>query len=295
MDITTHVVALADGRQLEVGTLGDPSGRTVVFHHGTPGSVLLARPLAEALARDAGVYVVTTSRAGYGRSTRHEGRTVASVVDDTRAVLDALGRKDYVAVGWSGGGPHAFACAALDAPRCVGVVSLAGVVPTDLDFDWTAGMGEANIEEFRLAQIGGPEYEASVATAGEEFRSATIDNLVEIFHGLWSPPDVTALDDEALRSELAEAFAYGFVESWRGFYDDDRAMLQPWGFSPTEITVPSFVYYGTEDFMVPATHGDWLVANIPGATKRRYEGEGHLSVVTKNLSTLVADVTSLLA
>ena len=40
-----------DGRTLEVGTLGDPSGQTVLFHHGTPGSANLVKMLAP-LAED---------------------------------------------------------------------------------------------------------------------------------------------------------------------------------------------------------------------------------------------------
>ena len=95
--------------------MGDPTGDTVFFHHGTPGSTktLLA---FEPLTESGKLFFVTTSRAGYGASTRREGRNIAAVVDDTRSALDALGRESYVALGWSGGGPHALACAALDAP-----------------------------------------------------------------------------------------------------------------------------------------------------------------------------------
>src|ERR1700692_1943947 len=140
-----------DGRTLEVGTLGDPSGHTVLFHHGTPGAANLVKMLLAPLADDGTLFVVTTSRAGYGKSTRLEGRDVASVVRDARAALDSLGRSDYVAVGWSGGGPHALACAALDRPRCLAAWSLAGVVPTTMDFDWTEGMGPESVEEVALA------------------------------------------------------------------------------------------------------------------------------------------------
>ena len=125
-------VTLIDGRQLEIMTSGDPSGRTVVFHHGTPSWAGLGPHMAEAFGNS---FVVSYSRAGYGNSTRQTGRTVSSVVSDIRQVLDHLGRKEYISVGWSGGGPHALACAALDSPRCQAALSLAGVVPMDVDFD----------------------------------------------------------------------------------------------------------------------------------------------------------------
>jgi len=141
--------------------LGDPSGLTVVFHHGTPGSVKLVNYF-EKIADQSSLFFVTFSRAGYGLSSRLEGRTISSVVADVTTVLDVLGREDYVAVGWSGGGPHALACAALDAPRCLAAWSLAGVVPLDAGIDWTEGMGPENLEEFSLALEGGSEYEAHV-------------------------------------------------------------------------------------------------------------------------------------
>ena len=193
MNYNEVLIDLPDGRTLEVGTLGEPTGQTVLFHHGTPGSVNLVRMLAP-LAEDGRLFIVTTSRAGYGKSSRLEGRNVASVVRDARAALDSLGRSDYVVVGWSGGGPHALACAALDAPRCLAAWSLAGVVPTNMDFDWTDGMGPENVEEFALAKAGGPEYEARMAKDGEAFATATKENIIELFGGLLSEPDKAVME-----------------------------------------------------------------------------------------------------
>src|SRR5665213_2574878 len=149
MNYNEVLIEMPDGRNLEVATLGEPSGHTVLFHHGTPGSTNLVKMFAP-LADDGSLFVITTARAGYGKSSRLEGRDVAAVVGDARAALDSLGRSDYVAVGWSGGAPHALACAALDAPRCLAAWSLAGVVPTNVDFDWTAGMGPENLSLIHL-------------------------------------------------------------------------------------------------------------------------------------------------
>jgi len=289
MNYNEVLIETPDGRTLEVATLGEPTGHTVLFHHGTPGSANLVKMLAP-LADDGSLFVVTTSRAGYGKSSRLDGRDVASVVRDSRTVLDSLGRSDYVVVGWSGGGPHALACAALDAPRCLTAVSLAGVVPTNLDFDWTEGMGPENVEEFALATEGGPEYEAHMATYGDVFAVATKDNIVEIFGGLLSEPDKAVLESEAAREEFAESMRQGFEFGWRGFYDDDRAMMKDWGFDPTTIGVPVEVWFGDQDLMVPRTHGEWLAANLPTATKRFFPGDGHISVVTNHLDELTSAI-----
>jgi pimeloyl-ACP methyl ester carboxylesterase len=289
MNYNEVLLDLPVGRTLEVATLGEPSGQTVLFHHGTPGSANLVKMLAP-LVEDGSVFVVTTSRAGYGKSSRLEGRDVASVVSDARAALDSLGRSEYVVVGWSGGGPHALACAALDAPRCVAAWSLAGVVPTTVDFDWTEGMGPENVEEFALAKKGGPEYDAVMAMAGETFGAATKDDVVALFGGLLSEPDRAVFEPEAVRQAFVDSLHQGFEFGWRGFFDDDQAMMKEWGFDPSSIKVPVAVWFGDHDLMVPRTHGEWLVENLPTANKHLFAGDGHVSLVVNHLDELSAAI-----
>ncbi|MGB8195961.1 MAG: alpha/beta hydrolase [Acidimicrobiales bacterium] len=294
MNYDEFTLALPDGRSLEVATLGEATGATVLFHHGTPGSANLVRMLAP-LAEDGSLFLITTSRAGYGKSSRDEGRNVASVVGDSRAVLDALGRDDYVAVGWSGGGPHALACAALDAPRCRAAWSLAGVVPTDLDFDWTEGMGPENVEEFALAKEGGPKYEAQISAYGEAFAKATKDDVVELFGGLLSDPDKAVFEPEERREAFASSLRQGFEFGSDGFYDDDRAIMTEWGFDPTTITVPVSVWFGDHDLMVPRTHGEWLAANLPTSVRYFFPGDGHVTLVVSHLDELSSQISALYA
>jgi pimeloyl-ACP methyl ester carboxylesterase len=272
---------LADGRTLEVATMGDPSGTTIFFHHGTPGTSRTVKSLA-ALSDFGQFFVVTTSRPGYGQSSRREGRSIASVIGDVDAALDHVGRDEYVALGWSGGGPHALASAALD-PRCRSAVTLASVAPADVDFDWTEGMGPENVEEFALAQEGGPAYEELMAATGDFLGLATTDNIVEMIGGLLSEPDRSALADDDERELFVDSVRYAFVNGWRGYFDDNVAMMSPWGFDVTDIGVPVHLFYGDEDLMVPAPHGRWLAAHVPHATVTHHPDEGHLSIFMNHL------------
>lgn len=292
MSFHSQLLSTPDRRVVEVASAGDPSGPTVVIHHGSPGTAGILDVFAAAAARD-GWFAVALTRPGYGPSTRLEGRNVASVVSDVRTALDALGRDDYVAVGWSGGGPHSLACAALDAPRCAGAWSLAGVVPIDVDFDWTAGMAPENIEEFTLALEGGPQYQAHIEALGEQFADATPENVIEIFGGLLSSVDRDALADDEARAALARSCADAFSAGWHGFFDDDRAFLSPWGFAVEDIAVPVSVWYGDQDNMVPPTHGAWLASNVPGAREVHLASEGHVSLVSGYLDRLGAEIHEL--
>ncbi len=287
-------VGCPDGRVLDVATIGDPSNPAVFFHHGTPGSASLVRTL-EDVALKGNLFLVTMSRAGYGASTRQEGRDVAAAVPDTRTVLDALAVDRYAVVGWSGGGPHALACAALDAPRCIGAWSLAGVAPFTADFDWTEGMGPENVQEMELAVKGGPDYEAHMEMIGTALGEATVDNVIDLFGGLLSDPDKDALTPVAPRELFVDSLRQGFANGWRGFYDDDRAIISDWGFEPGAITVPVAVWYGDHDLMVPPTHAKWLLKTIATSSEHHFPDEGHLSLIANHMDELSADVKRALA
>ena len=101
-----------EGRSLDVYVDGPDDAIPLLFHNGTPSTGELFSAFVQAAA-ERGLRMVGFSRAGYGNSTRNPGRRVADVVPDVVAVLDALGAARFYTLGWSGGGPHALACAAL--------------------------------------------------------------------------------------------------------------------------------------------------------------------------------------
>ena len=62
------VVELRDGRVVEYWDGGDPDGRVMILHPGTPVTRVLGRCGHEA-ARSAGVRLLAVNRPGYGGST----------------------------------------------------------------------------------------------------------------------------------------------------------------------------------------------------------------------------------
>jgi pimeloyl-ACP methyl ester carboxylesterase len=286
-----ELIELADGRTLEVATMGSPSGATIFVHHGTPGSTRTSLSFEGLLARG-DFFLVTLSRPGYGQSSRRADRSVASVIEDVGAALAHVGREEYVALGWSGGGPHALASAALD-ETCRAALTVASVAPADADFDWIEGMGPENLEEFRLAQEGGPAYEDLMAATGDVLGLATKDNIVEIMGGLLSAPDLAAIDEDDARELFVEGMRYGFATGWRGYLDDNVALMAPWGFDVGDITTPVHLFYGDDDLMVPAPHNQWLSTHLPQVTTTHHPEEGHLSIFTRHLDEIATALREL--
>jgi pimeloyl-ACP methyl ester carboxylesterase len=269
-------VRLPDGRRLDLRVSGPADGFPLVFHHGTPGAATPVRALERA-AHERGLRLVTTSRPGYGDSSRQPGRAVVDVAADTAAVLAAIGAERCLIAGWSGGGPHALACGArLGAAAAVLVI--AGVAPHEAEgLDWTAGMGEENIVEFSAAVHGEDELRSYLLQEREQLKDITAADVASSLETLL--PDV---DRAVLTGEFAEDMAASFREAVRvgaeGWLDDDLAFASPWGFGLEEISVPVMIWQGSADLMVPFSHGQWLASHLPAASAHLQQGEGHLSV-----------------
>jgi pimeloyl-ACP methyl ester carboxylesterase len=275
VDTPEHVL-LPGGRRLDLRVSGPAGGLPLMFHHGTPGAATPVRAIERA-AHARGLRLVTTSRPGYGDSSRQPGRSVVDVADDTAAVLAALGAERCLIAGWSGGGPHALACGArLGAAAAVLVI--AGVAPYGAaGLDWMSGMGEENVTEFSAALQGEDELRAYLLPQCEQLSSITAGDIVSSLDTLL--PDV---DRAVLTGEFGEDMAASFREAVRagvdGWLDDDLAFASPWGFSLDEISVPVMIWQGSADLMVPFAHGQWLASQLPGASVHLEQGEGHLSV-----------------
>ena len=289
MDAFDHV-RLPDGRRLDMRVSGPAGGFPLVFHHGTPGAATPVRALERA-AHARGLRLVTTSRPGYGDSSRQPGRAVVDVAADTAAVLAAIGAERCLAAGWSGGGPHALACGArLGAAAAVLVI--AGVAPSGAEgLDWMAGMGEENIAEFSAALRGEDQLRPYLLQEREQLKDITAANVAASLETLL--PDV---DRAVLTGEFGEDMAASFREAVRtgvdGWLDDDLAFASPWGFGLEEISVPAMIWQGSADLMVPFSHGQWLASQLPGASAHLEEGEGHLSVGLGALDRMLDELVS---
>ncbi len=261
-------VRLPDGRVLhayDAGGSGDAASKLAVFwHHGTPNIGAPPEPLF-ATAERLGIRWMSYDRPGYGGSTPHADRDVASAAGDVSAVADALGIDRFAVMGHSGGGPHALACAALLPERVVGVVSVAGLAPFGAEgLDWFAGMTASGVASLSAALEGRAAKEAheqSGVVYDPEFMPADLDALA----GEWS----------WLGSVVTPAVAAGPG----GLIADDLAYVSPWGFDAAHIACPALFVHGGKDRVVPCAHSEWLAKRCRSAELRLSPEDGHISIL----------------
>ncbi len=283
---------LTDGRFLEYFDNGISSTSAIVFHHGTPAHASLWSAWLD-LAASKGIRALSYSRAGYGISDRNEGRTVFSNNGDIRELLDSFGIRDFISIGWSGGGPHALATTMMNGSK--GAITLAGVGEYGAaDLDFLAGMGPENEEEFGEALKGESEISAWMDKNAVPFKDVTDVEIREALGGLIGDVDKKALDG-VVADEYATATRKGLAVSFDGWIDDDIAFVQPWGFALSDISVPVLIWQGDQDLMVPHAHSYWLEKHIPTGKLHFVPGHGHISLIADYKDEIINQAKELLS
>jgi pimeloyl-ACP methyl ester carboxylesterase len=265
--VTEADLELKDGRTLHMYDTGaGNAGRLPVFyHHGTPNIGLPPEPLFPASDR-LGIRWVSHDRPGYGGSTPHPGRDVASVAADVVSMADALGIGQFAVLGHSGGGPHALACAALLPERVLAAVSVSGPAPFGAaGLDWFAGFAAAGAAEARAAVEGRAALERCLAS---------FEHDPEMF----TPADHAAL--KGAWSWFDSVVGPALAGDPDGMVDDLLASVAAWGCDPGQITAPALILHGDQDRMVPSSHGQWLAGNCRSAQLWLRPGDGHISVLS---------------
>jgi pimeloyl-ACP methyl ester carboxylesterase len=281
-----------DERILDVSVDGPEDALPLLFHNGTPSSRQLYDPFVEA-ASQRGLRMVSFSRAGYGNSTRNPGRSVASVIPDVAAILDQLGAHRFYTLGWSGGGPHALACAALLPERLIGAATVGCLAPYESEgLNWMAGMGQENVESFRAALAGDTALRPFLERAATWAANATPDDVAASLGDLVSDADRSAISGKSA-AWLADVFRESVRNGIWGWYDDEVAFVTPWGFDVGNIKVPVAIWQGARDRTTPIAHGEWLASHIPGVHPHLLPDHGHLSLGVDSFGLLLDDLTTI--
>ncbi len=272
--VTETDLALGDGRTLHVydtGTGDGTIGLAVFWHNGTPSTGAPPEPLFAAAA-ERGIRWVSHDRPGYGGSTPHPGRDVASAAGDVASIADALGIDRFAVMGDSGGGPHALACAAVLPGRLLATVCISGPAPFGAEgLDWFAGMTPSNAAEYRAAATGHAALEAYLASAEFDPAVFTPADHAAIL-GAWSWIGTVA--EQALATDQG------------GMVDDDLAYVTPWGFDPGQIGTPVLLVHGAQDRLVPSSHATWLAQRCRTAELWLRPDDGHVSILNSSVLAL---------
>ncbi len=270
------VVKVGKRRALGYAEFGDPGGRLVLWHHGTPGGRRQIPVKARRVAEQLGLRLVCVERPGVGDSTDHRYRCIREWADDAAKVVDYLGHDEFVAAGLSGGGPYALACAH-EMPDRVPVVGLLGSVAPVAGSEAAPAASIVNLaKRFQgfmdpmrtllgpalwlllqpLMPIGSWAYGLYASTAPEGDQKVFAD------------PDIKAM----FMDDIANASRRRF-----GAVLHDAALFgRPWGFNIADIDAQVFWWHGDADNIVPIAHAEHSVALLKACEYFVRPDESHL-------------------
>src|SRR5579859_3209895 len=278
MEATTHVVPGADGEMIRVEEFGEPGGKPVLVHPGSPGSRRLFRPDAELAAGEFGLRLISYDRPGYWGRPRRKDRRIADAITDIRHIAGALGIARMGVWGFSGGGSYALACAALLPELVTGAAVFASFAPYGSPgLDFCEGMSPEYAGEVEL-------FFTDRTTARQNWRQDA-DRLFattstpEGWMARWG--DAAGSDDARsweVACHLASSVRDSMADGDDGWWDDWTAILTPWGCDVTTIRVPVRLWHGADDQAVPVAHGRWLATHVPRIVAYISESEDHTNV-----------------
>jgi pimeloyl-ACP methyl ester carboxylesterase len=229
---------------LSIDDVGDPAGTPVLYLHGG-GDSRLSRHPDDSIAASLGVRLLAIDRCG----PAVRGRTLRTWADE---VVAALPVDRFAVVGWSAGGPHALAVAAV-APERVTHVALVGSMPAP---DLARELPRDVQSVMRLARVSPWIAARSLEAWGRRAVPPTGD---------------VATDD---------AYARGRVESFRDgglWLARELAYLgRPWGFELADVRAPVTLWWGERDTVCPPPIGRDFERRLPNATLRLVDGTHQL-------------------
>jgi len=221
---------------MRLDDVGDPAGTPVVYLHGG-GDSRLSRHPDDSIAAGLGVRLLAVDRCG----PAVRGRTLRSWAEEAAAALPV---ERFAAVGWSAGGPHALALAAI-APERVTRVALVGSMPTP---DGVAALPRDVQRAMRVARVA-----PRIAARG-----------LEAWGRRPPPPTGDPVTDEAYTRGRVESFRHGGL--W--FARELAYRGRPWGFALDEVRAPVTLWWGERDNVCPPSIARDFERRLPNAQLR---------------------------
>jgi pimeloyl-ACP methyl ester carboxylesterase len=278
-----QTASLDGDRELAYAEYGDPDGAPLVFCHGLPGCRVQGSLLRDA-ATERGVRVIAPDRPGIGRSDGVGVRRLGDWAEDVASLADALGVDEYGVLGFSAGGPHALACAALTPERVSRCVIAAGSPPPEM---------APELDGFMRAATGVARYSVHLARPLAWLFCRRVEGAERFTDVVGDPRDGDLANPRlgetgrVLLSDAREAVRQGP----RAVAPEFAALGRDWGFDLEDVPVPTRVVHGASDEAVPVSVGEHVADGIPGAELVVHENAGHYLVVTEHAGDIVAWAT----
>lgn len=267
--------ALPDQRHLGYAEYGDPAGKPVLLFHGTPGSRFFRYP-DDSIAAQLGVRLITIDRPDYGLSDFQPGRQILDWPTDVNFLANALGLDRFAVIGLSGGGPYAMACAYKIPRRLTNLLLVSSLGPLSKPELKATLTGDQRLK-FAMAKNSPWLLRLSLEKSTHYLPTEPLQILGQAIEKY--PYDADIIKRPGVLNMVTEDTYETFRQGSKGWIEDMRLLASPWGFDPSDLTVPTKLWHGEKDTNVPVATGRYLARTISNCEATYYPGEGHLTIL----------------
>jgi pimeloyl-ACP methyl ester carboxylesterase len=277
---------LRDGRRLTYAEFGKADGKPVIYFHGTPSSRLEPLIVGNDVLAEAGLHLVAFDRPGIGGSDFLAGRSISDIVFDTAQLADHLGFERFGALGMSGGGPYAAACAAKLPNRLTSAAIVSGT--------WTwaefGGAVRVPLSDAMVSFISGrmPYALLGPLKLMHRLRGAVLDPSLKPLISFLPEPDKAQLRQPWRLNALMAAAGESLRPGLRGAALDMQLIERRYDFDCRRIRTPIRIFHGAHDRNVSLTLVKAYAKTIPGADLTVFPDEGHLSALCSRFAEIAA-------
>lgn len=278
-----NIIQLPDGRKLSYADYGDPHGKPLFFFHGFPGSRYDGEYCGQ-VAAEMGIRLIAPDRPGMGYSDFQPNRRLLDWPVDVGYLGDTLELDQFGVLGYSGGGPHALACAVCIPERLTTVGVMAGVGPVT-EPGALNGMMRNNIQIFKLSKqvpwLLSLIYRWNMMADGEKLMRAGMPQMAK--------PDQAVMGNPEVLRGMAKDYKEAFRQNPRGVVQEGALFACDWGFKLSDIMVTVLLWQGEVDTNVPVEMGRYQASQLPNCNAKYFSNEGHISIVTNHIREILAE------
>jgi len=247
---------------------GDSGGEPVFYFHGMPGSCLEAS-VADEIAGNMGINLISIDRPGYGDSDRQQSLSLFDLADIVAQLADSLQLGRFSVLGFSGGGAYALACAARLSSRIKRTVLVGSIAPFETD----EMQSQVNVDFKPLYELAKLDPEAAQVQISD--MASNPEMLMAAMQSILPEPDQSIFAQEGFHRNYLKNLSQAILNGVEGLVDDLYRVTNPWLFDIADIESPVNIWHGRDDNNVGYGVAEYLSSKLAKTSCHLLEDAGH--------------------